>query len=357
MSKVARDKKVLASAKSNTTTSAFDMIWTPLQDLMNTSDPSKLCNDRPQLAKDNQYASAVLEAWRNDATMNQTNDVCMSMGTASTYHPNHDQSKTLHGYIVAPSALLTKYQEDDLQREIPAIILFHTGAGPQDIFLRWKADMLVRELKDCIVFIADIICDGDGYAWSDRDKYEESRKYVLASFKDENGIIARWNLRHYVAAAIEHLKSLHFVKISDIAAMGYCMGGHPILESGLMQDNSVKALISYHGVFDGVKDYDMSKEGDVDAPTIPSLYSKSKNVLICNGMDDPFVGKDDLQKAKILLEKEGCNVNVLNFDNVQHGFTNPAQDFNPSESFAYNEDAAKLSWDSAIQLLRDTFRR
>lgn len=356
MSKMARDKKVLAST-SNTATSAFDMVWAPLQDLMNTSDPSKLCNARPRLAKDNQYASAVLEAWRKDASTIHASEGCMSMGTASLYHSNHDQSKPLNGYLVVPSYLLTVDQEVDRQRELPAIILFHTGAGPQDIFLRWKADMLIRELKDCIILIADMICDDDGYAWSDRDKYEESRKFLLASFKDENEKVARWNLRRCVVAAIQHLKALHFVKVSDIAAMGYCMGGHPILELGMMQDDRVKALISYHGVFDGVKDYDIPQEGDSVVPTItPSLSYKSMKVLICNGKNDPFVDQDDVQKAKLLLEMEGCDVKILNFEYVRHGFTNPAQDFNPLEAFAYNEVAAKISWDSSIQLLNETFR-
>ena len=248
-----------------------------------------------------------------------------------------------------------KEQKEDAPRELLAIILFHTGAGPQDIFLRWKADMLIRELKDCVVFIADIICDEDGYAWSDREKYEQSRKYVLARYKEEHGRIARMNLRHYVAAAIEHLKSLNFVRISDIAAMGYCMGGHPILELGLMQDDSIKALITYHGVFDGIKDYDLPPEDELVDTTIRSWDSKSTKVLICNGKEDPFVDQDDVQKAKILLEKKGCDVRVLNFEHVRHGFTNPAQDYNPSDAFAYNDFAAKDSWDSTIQLLKDVF--
>ena len=34
------------------------------------------------------------------------------------------------------------------ENSLPGIILFHTGAGPQDIFLRWKADSLVNEADD-----------------------------------------------------------------------------------------------------------------------------------------------------------------------------------------------------------------
>jgi dienelactone hydrolase len=353
MSRVVARGHSKVSASNSAITS--EMVWTPLKDLMNTSNPSELCTGHPRLAKDDAYASAVLDAWRKDASTIHSKEGYMSMGSTSTYHPKNDQTKTLYGYIVMPSQFLIKEQKEDAPRELLAIILFHTGAGPQDIFLRWKADMLIRELKDCVVFIADIICDEDGYAWSDREKYEQSRKYVLARYKEEHGRIARMNLRHYVAAAIEHLKSLNFVRISDIAAMGYCMGGHPILELGLMQDDSIKALITYHGVFDGIKDYDLPPEDELVDTTIRSWDSKSTKVLICNGKEDPFVDQDDVQKAKILLEKKGCDVRVLNFEHVRHGFTNPAQDYNPSDAFAYNDFAAKDSWDSTIQLLKDVF--
>ena len=202
----------------------------------------------------------------------------------------------------------------------------------------------------CIVLIADIISDADGYAWTDRGRYDEARKRVLAT-SEEGGRSARWALRRVISAAIDNLKNLEFVDSGSIAALGWCLGGHPILELGLMQEDCVRTLISYHGVFDGVKEYEASETGSLDGSDKAAIRTQ---VLICNGKDDPFVKLDDMKKAKGLLEMKGCDVSVLNFDGVKHGFTNPAQDCNPSDMFAFNEQAAKKSWDSTIQLLRKT---
>lgn len=231
----------------------------------------------------------------------------------------------------------------------------HTAAGPHDIFLRWKADILVRELN-CIVFIADIFSDEDGFAWSDRERYVETRNHLLTSFLNEEGIRARWNLRRNVAATVHHLKSLDFVKVTNIAAIGYCFGGHAILELGLMDQNEIKALITYHGVFDGAGDY-ITQESKLatdnnSCQTSQSTSPKDPQLLIFK-KDDPFVNIDDIESAKVLLEKKGYEVKVIHSNRVRHGFTNPAQDYNPSDAFAFSEFAAKQSWDSTIELLKE----
>ena len=80
-----------------------------------------------------------------------------------------------------------------------------------------------------------------------------------------------------------------------------------------------------------------------------------KQVLICNGNDDPFVSKEEVLSCKSLLESDyECSVEILEFESTKHGFTNPAQDFNPSESFAFNQIATIESWRRTINLLKET---
>ena len=76
--------------------------------------------------------------------------------------------------------------------------------------------------------IADIISDDDRYAWSDRENYYAARKSVL-SISEEGGGIARLKLCRTISTTINHLKNLGFIKIDNISAMEYCMGGHLIL--------------------------------------------------------------------------------------------------------------------------------
>lgn len=336
--------------------------WQPLQNLMNTEDLSTFYSpmdkSTPQIAKDHEFAHAVITAWKADVALHQqsSSSFVKNMGCATIYKKSCDDID-LHGYLVAPSTFLE--EKDSVGTpSVPAILLFHTGAGPQDIFLRWKADILARELN-CVVLIADIIGDPDGYAWTNREKYAMARNNVLkvSSSSSEQGL-ARWTLRRTIAAAINHVKSLDFVRVDNIAALGYCFGGHPILELGLMQEGAVKVLISYHGVFDGVKDYQENNNKDFNNNNNNIEVSESfkdKNgtkVLICNGMSDPFVRQNDINSAKLLLEKRGCDVEILNFENVKHGFTNPAQDYNTSDAFSFDENAAKVSWEATIDLLK-----
>lgn len=341
-------KKFSYLAITSTSLPAENMKWTSLDTLRETVDPSNLCSateDHAKLAKDTEYADAVLNAWKEDNM--SLKDSFTSMGSSFVYHESKD-GVNLNGYLVAPFSLIGSGDGENMKKgiQLPAIIFFHTGAGPQDVFLRWQADKLVRELN-CVVLIADIISDAEGYAWSDRERYNAARRNVLA-VTEECGDVARWKLRRSIAAAIHHLKELDFVQNHNIAALGWCMGGHPILELGLMQ-SGIKALVSYHGVFDGVKDYET-----VDNSIKPGSPNIDGNlqVLICNGKDDPFVEQDDIDKTKQLLERNNCKVQILNFDKVRHGFTNPAQDFNPSDAFAFDEYAAKKSWESTIHLLR-----
>eukprot|EP00547_Thalassionema_nitzschioides_P018472 CAMPEP_0194237694 /NCGR_PEP_ID=MMETSP0158-20130606/4623_1 /TAXON_ID=33649 /ORGANISM="Thalassionema nitzschioides, Strain L26-B" /LENGTH=394 /DNA_ID=CAMNT_0038971777 /DNA_START=224 /DNA_END=1411 /DNA_ORIENTATION=+ len=386
---------------STTTTtllqSTTQLSWQSLTPLLETQDPSTLCvatteDQQPRLAKDETYATAVLHAWRKDVSSfhGDAKDLA-TVGSAFVYETilrsnNEDENTTdsttvvMNSYLVAPSSLVAKERNNnnkEKQQErqrLPAILLFHTGAGPQDIFLRWKADVLVRELN-CVVLIVDIIGDADGYAWSDnRERYNAARDNILSVTSESSDqtaatttVLARWNLRRAIGAAIHHIKEdLDFVNGDKLAGMGWCMGGHPILELGQMMNgiSGVRALISYHGVFDGVvvcdEDDDAAAASDDTSrdnptPTTTAAATTTTQVLICNGVDDPFVQQKHVENAKQLLERKGgCHVRVLNFDKVKHGFSNPAQDFNPSDAFAFNEDAATKSWDAAIQLLKET---
>lgn len=208
-----------------------------------------------RLAKDEEYATAVLEAWRKDVSQSQLRGSDESIGHAFQYGSDTDEMmQNMNGYIVAPSKLIyNNNNQGQTQEKVPAILLWHTGAGPQDIFLRWKADILSKKLN-CVVMIADLISDSDGYAWSDRGRYAAAREQVLV-ISQHDGMDGRWKFRQVIRAALDHLDALDYVDGDHVAALGWCFGCHPILEMGMMQEDCVKCLISYHGVFDGVHMY------------------------------------------------------------------------------------------------------
>jgi len=173
----------------------------------------------------------------------------------------------------------------------------------EDIFLRWKADSLVVQ-TGCVVLIADILGDETGWAWNDRDKYDTVRKKVL--LPDENG--ERKQLTNRVQAAIDTISTQHGVDKDRIGVMGFCLGGHPVLELARMKNPSVKALVTFHGVFDSIKKLSpVSSGNDV---------VKDCNVLVCSGADDPFVADEDLSEAMSTFNKLGYQSKLMKFDNT-----------------------------------------
>lgn len=310
-------------------------------DVLRNAQPSTLCSSdaKSRLAKDEAYATAILNAWKEECVQRSNSEKPIdNIGTPWKYRRRSDGAD-LYGYIVSPS-------KTNEAAKLPGILLFHTAAGPQDVFLRWKADSLIQTLG-CVVFIADLLSDETGYCWTDKERYTATREALLHPGKHNRPL-----LRETIQASLLELQNYHLVSSDRIAALGWCLGGHPILELGLMQDPAIKALISYHGVFRGAVINEKSTESNINDGT-----SNKCQVLICHGADDPFVDDADVEMVKeALITHCGCQVNVLNFQGVRHGFTNPAQDWHPNrEAFGFDKNAAQVSWKETIQILKDAF--
>ena len=327
--------------------------WTPLSDLLD-ADPANLCRSSadaasPRLAKDEGFALEVQKIWKEEIGQRSSADsTARAVGKAISYRTS--EGTPLYGYAVRPDG-------ETGDKLLPGALLFHTGAGPQDIFLRWKAESLVAnsDLGGCVVLICDIISDDIGWAWgSDRCKYSEARKAVMESSIGANGKAYRPELQRRVQAAVDALKGLDGVDKNSIASLGWCMGGHPVLEIGRMEIPGMKAAATFHGVFDSVM---------ADQAAVISDENKAANAddgpicVVCNGNDDPFVKPEDLAKCKGIFESNGWQWKLLDHEETRHGFTNPAQDLNPNEAFAFNGEAAASSWEAVCDLLKEKLAR
>jgi dienelactone hydrolase len=197
--------------------------------------------------------------------------------------------------------------------------------------------------EGCVVLIADILSDDSGWAWNpDRSKYDAARQHVL----EADGQGTRRRLRNRIEAALAELSSFPNVDSSRLGAMGWCLGGQSILEMARMKSSGVKAMVTFHGVFDGAPpptNVDREEEG------------QGCQILVCNGEQDPFVSKESLDNAIQTMEQFGHKVTLLQLEGAKHGFSSPAQDFNPNIAFGYNEQAAVKSWSATLDLLKSSF--
>ena len=308
-------------------------------------------DDGYRYAKDQDYLQAVIDSWEQDTASALSPQ---QKGVETSPWIYHDDDGTpLYGHIVRP--IVGNADPQSLNR--PGILLFHTAAGPQDVFLFQKAAKLASSVLGCVVLICDVLSDQDGWAWTpdgDRTRFNNVKEELL----EENGAL----LRSRVEAAIRTLIGNDLgVDPTRIAGLGWCFGAQPILELAALQNEqdtkkagddfafSATALVSYHGVY---------RRGEFNPADIPASAlassgdSPDREVLICTGKNDPFVAPNDLEFAKATMGGQNFAVRIMEFDGAKHGFTNPAQDFNSSPAFAYNEIAATKSWEATMELLK-----
>lgn len=304
----------------------------------------------PRLAKDRNYASAILEEWKRE----ENEQTAPIEWKAVSYSSSENENEVpLYGYLIRrePSGDESEKPSPDGEAETATgpshqtgILLFHTGAGPHDVFLLWKATSLLRHLPDDVsitVMIADLLSDESGWGWDpDRTRFQNAYRQLLSTDKDNNRNILQSRIQASKSALLRE-----FPGIDQWAALGWCLGGHPILEMsrvGKQAQPNLRALVTFHGVFDTGAVDDGGKERVEESPC---------EVLVCHGIHDPFVPSLAIKHAITTLQNHRHVVSLLKLD-AKHGFTNPAQKFNENPAFAYDPNAADEAWRQSIALLR-----
>jgi dienelactone hydrolase len=329
------------------TSFAFTMNWKPLGP---SNFEQTVSEDGRQFAKDEAYSHAVLHQWESEPS-----SIPVETSPFVYYCEDRDdgQQYPLFGHVVCRTRNNTTSSRSQ-SSPLPGILLFHTGAGPQDVFLFYKSAVLLQSF-DCVVFICDILSDERGWAWGpDRTHYN----FVRASLIKDNASLLKSRVSAAAKALCDFTESGINVDPQSVAAMGWCLGGQPVMELAQLGPSltssisgfCVRAMVTFHGVFrrdidGGVGNID-KEEGENNG--LPN------EVLICNGVDDPFVSKQDVQDAKKLFSDQGFNVNILEMEGAKHGFSNPAQSMSDNTSFDYSESAATTSWDVTMKLLERT---
>lgn len=305
------------------------MDWTNLE--ASTFRGKQFLEER-QLAKDDKYLDAVLELWEEG----DERGTRISVETSPFDYCAEGDDNKLHGHIIRRSI-----EEDKALKssKLPGILLFHTAAGPQDVFLFYKAHVLLQKFN-CVVMICDILSDKSGWAWgSDRTQYNREREALMA----DDGMLLRSRV---LAAGQELCENILEVDSQRLAAMGWCLGGQPILELARARPSTfcVKAMSTFHGVF--------RRDKTTTLPDSQQIPSQNSEIMICNGMDDPFVSEEDLDEAKNVFVENGYKVEVLQLKGAKHGFSNPAQGLNENPAFDYNVDAATKAWTETMMIFQ-----
>lgn len=342
----------LDSQTSKTSRSPMNFNWQPLdfQSFQNV-----LTDDGRKIAKDDKYLSAVQEMWQRTKSSDIPTEISplIYRGEAQS----SDENTQLYGNVARRKDNIPKSGRGE-KRSIPGILLFHTAAGPQDVFLFYKAAIILQQI-DCVVFVCDILSDEKGWGWGpDRSRYLSAKESLM----NENGKL----LKLRVATAIKALINIDLqsgdnnfeVDATRIGAMGWCLGGHPIFELGMTSQAlassipglNLRAMVTFHGVFGrNWSEYSPPQECNENNESARNSVSRGE-VLIFNGALDPFVQQTDLDKVNAHLASSNFDVTVLQLEGAKHGFSNAAQSFNENPAFAYSKKAASKSWEATMML-------
>lgn len=207
--------------------------------------------------------------------------------------------------------------DDDNDKKRPAILVVHEWWGLNDY-----DKMRVRKLASLGYIAMAVDMYGDGKT---ADNPTDAGKLASPFYSDP--IMAKNRLD----AAITKLKTYPQVDPSKMAAIGYCFGGGVVLNAARLGED-VKGVVSFHGSLIGV-------------PANKQLLRAK--ILVCHGLDDQFVKKEDVDKFKHQMDSIGADYIFKAYPGATHAFTNPdataiGKKFNMP--IAYNAAADAASW-------------
>lgn len=135
--------------------------------------------------------------------------------------------------------------------------------------------------------------------------------------------------RQRARVALDKLASLPQVDASQLAMIGYCMGGTFSLE--LARDGApLKGVVSFHG---GLETQRPAAAGQIKA-----------KILVCHGADDPFVPPAQVNAFAEEMTKAGADWQVISYGGTVHSFTNPNAGSVGTPGIAYNKQTDERSW-------------
>jgi len=178
------------------------------------------------------------------------------------------------------------------------------------------------------VFIADIYGEGN-YPSDSREAGERSSFYK--THRDQ--------YLHRIRLALEQLVNAG-ADSARIVIAGYCFGGLGAIEAA-RANMPVKGIASFHG------SYDRDTSG-------PVTLIKPK-MLILHGNDDPYASEEQIAafRKELTVAKADWQLNI--YANAVHAFTDINAGSDNSKGAAYNETAAKRSWDALLQFISECF--
>jgi dienelactone hydrolase len=268
------------------------------------------------------FATSFLIACNNSETSTKESNQD-STGTAAQLKEDNisysGDNTTMNGYVV--------YNENNKDKR-PAVLVVHEWWGLND-YSKSRAKQLAE--LGYVAMAVDMY--GNGQTASNP---QEAMK--LAGPFYQNPQLSKSRLD----AALAKLKTYPQVDTNNIAAIGYCYGGHVVLDAAKLGE-PFKGIVTFHGDLSG------------NAPDKNLLKAK---VLVLHGEADSLVKKQVVDQFKHQMDSIGADYTFRSYPNAKHAFTNPAADSVENKfhiGVGYNAEADKKSWEEMKDFLQRIF--
>lgn len=224
-----------------------------------------------------------------------------------------DGELPLEGFLAYPRSVPSG-------RKLPGVLVVHEWYGLND-YARDRA----RQLADQLGVVAFAV---DMYGRGKRAQNDRSARELSKPFR-ESPTLARRRVR----AGLEVLREQKLVDSNRIAAIGYCFGGSVVLELA-RGGADVAGVVSFHG---GLGTSMPAERGQIKA-----------EILVLHGANDPHVGWSEVSDFVHEMKKSEAQWQLVVYGQAVHAFTNPANDADPWDGVAYDEQADRRSWAAMV---------
>lgn len=228
-----------------------------------------------------------------------------------------DGSTQLAGYVAHPSSA---------KGTAPGIVIIHQWMGLTD-HERRVADELAK--LGYVALAADIY--GEGV----RPKTTQEAGALAGRYKGDRALF-----RQRIAVAVEALKGQKGVDPARLAVIGFCFGGTGALEAA-RAGLPVKGVVSFHG--------------GLDQPATAKVAPIAAKVLVCHGADDPYVPAKEVAAFQEEMRQAKADFTFIAYAGAVHAFTQQEAGNDPSKGAAYQEVAARRSWQHMKDLFSEIF--
>ncbi len=231
--------------------------------------------------------------------------------------PYRDGEVALQGYLAWDASV-------DGRR--PGVLVVHEYWGLND-YARQRAEQLAE--MGYVALAAD-------YYGGGRVAKERSEASRLAG-----GVRGTPAMRTRGQAALAVLASHPAVDPTRLAVIGFCFGGTAALQLSYT-GAALCGVVSFHG--------GLTPPEAEDIPRMKAAY------LILHGADDPSVKPEQIQGLTDSFRQAGVDWQFISYGGAVHAFSNPEAGGDKSRGAAYDEKAARRSWQAMQAFFAEVFR-